>query len=348
LALPDGRFLSAIGDHQGRDGNSYLFVYDPESRRLTRFADVSSHANHEQGDWGYGKVHAPLVAGPCGEVYVASYWGTRDPDMFGGSYRGDVLFRLDPNTLALELLGPPVEDHGIPSMSGYAPEGLLYGEAVDPARHDPDYGDRGAFFVYDTQRDEVVFRSDDERHALFRNVLVDADGTAYLAADDGHLLVYEPGAGELREHPGTLPGGGRLRASTVPAADGTVFGVTQDPERLFALRPGGDIDELGRPDSYVTSMALHPDGDRVFFVPGAHGDSPSFGTPLVALDTATGEQSTVVRLDDLATEELGLTLGGSYNVSVDPSGERVYIGLNAGTDPEDPWGEIVLVVVHLE
>ena len=29
LVLPDGRFLSAIGDHRGADGNSYLFAFDP-------------------------------------------------------------------------------------------------------------------------------------------------------------------------------------------------------------------------------------------------------------------------------------------------------------------------------
>ena len=30
---------------------------------------------HEPGAWGYGKIHAQMVVGPCGEVYVATYWG---------------------------------------------------------------------------------------------------------------------------------------------------------------------------------------------------------------------------------------------------------------------------------
>src|SRR5262245_12403369 len=47
LVLRDGRVLSAMGDHQGRDGNSYLFVYDPNAGQLTRFTDVLSHVDHQ-------------------------------------------------------------------------------------------------------------------------------------------------------------------------------------------------------------------------------------------------------------------------------------------------------------
>jgi hypothetical protein len=348
LVLPDGRVLSAIGDHQGRDGNSYLYVFDPGTGRLTQFADVLSNLPHRPGEWGYGKIHAQMVSGPCGDVYVATYWGTRDGMSLSANYRGDVLFRLDPATLKLESLGTPIEGHGLPSLATYAPDGVLYGEAVDPARSDPEtIGERGAFFVYDTRRDEMTFRSDDDRHVQFRSVLVDGDGTAYLADDSGHLLVYEPGAGELAEHPVPLPGGGMLRAATAPAADGTVYGATSGPDQLFALRPDGQVSDLGSLPSYTTSLALHPDGSRFFFVPGAHGDSPELGTPLVAVDTRTGQRSTLVELAGLAEEQLSLTLGGTYNVTVDPSGERVYVGFNAGASRDDPWGEIVLVVVHL-
>ena len=74
--LPDGRFLSTIGDHRGADGNAYLFVYDPETRRITRVADVLSQVEHEEGAWGYGKIHAQLVASGC-DVYLSTYWGSR-------------------------------------------------------------------------------------------------------------------------------------------------------------------------------------------------------------------------------------------------------------------------------
>ncbi len=137
IVLADGRFLSAIGDHIGRDGNSFLYELDPADGRLTRIGDIASLVGHRPGDWGYGKVHAQMVAGPCGEVYAASYWGTRNDLAVGGSYEGDVLLRLDPQLRTSESLGPILEGHGAPSMAGWADGGLLYAEAADPQRFDP-------------------------------------------------------------------------------------------------------------------------------------------------------------------------------------------------------------------
>ena len=347
LVLADGRFLSGIGDHLGRDGNSYLFAYDPERGQLTRFSDVLSRVGHAEGDWGYGKIHGQIVAGACGEAYVSTYWGTDQGIEFGGSYGGDLVLRLDTSTLELEPLGTPLPEHGIPSLAGPGSDGLVYGEAVVPAPDDPNGSKQGAFFAYDVTRNDVAFRADDERLNGFRNVIVSDDGTAYVSAAGGRLLVYEPGAEELRMHPEPLPGG-FLRASTRPGPDGTVYGVTERPANLFALRPDGAIDDLGAAEGYTASVALDPDGSRFFYVPGAHGDSAELGgTPLIAVDTETGEHTTVVALNELAERELGLTLGGSYSVAVDPSGDRVYVGLNAGPDRNEPWGEVVLVVVDL-
>ena len=120
VVLPDGRFLSTAGDHRGADGNAYLFVYDPETRRITRVADVLSQVEHEEGAWGYGKIHAQLVASGC-DVYLATYWGSRRGLEFSPSYDGDLLFRVDPSTLELEPLGTPVPRHGIPSLAGSPP-----------------------------------------------------------------------------------------------------------------------------------------------------------------------------------------------------------------------------------
>jgi len=345
LALDDGRYVSAVGDHLGADGNSYLFVYDPATERLTRFTDVLAEVDHEEGDWGYGKVHGQLVAGRCGEALFATYWGTDDGISFGDSYQGDVLLRLDTSSLEVDPVGVPVPQHGIPSLTGAGGDGLLYGEAVVPSAG-PQGSKDGDFFVYDPTAREVVFQGTDERLNGFRNVLVDAAGTAYVSTQGGELLAYEPGADELRAHSDRLPGR-VLRASTQPAPDGTVYGTTQNPDRLFAFRPDGRIDDLGPAGGYTASVALHPDGNRFFYAPGAHGDSWEEGTPVVAVDTTTGERSTLVELNALAEKELGLTLGGSYSVSVDPSGERLYVGFNAGTDRKEPWGEVVLVIVHL-
>lgn len=345
VVLEDGRFLSAIGDHQGRDGNSYLYVYDPAEQRLVRIGDVASLAGHDEGDWGYGKVHAPMVAGPCGEVYVASYWGTRTDLEFGGSYQGDVLLRLDPERRTSESLGTVLDEHGVPSMAGWPAGGLLYAEAADPERFDPQ---RGAFVVIDMATGEQVFATDDEEdHRGFRAMAVDAEGRVTFSRTDGRLARWDPATGELSDLDVELPGE-FLRAATPPAADGTIYLVTQEPDVLLALAPDGEVRELGDMAGYTASVALSPDGERLWYVPGAHGDAADEGTPLIEVDTASGDQRVLVELDPLARDALDLSLGGTYNVAVDPKGEVLYLGMNAAEPgADDTFGEVVLVVVDL-
>jgi hypothetical protein len=347
VVLSDGRFLSAMGDHLGADGNSFLFIYDPTTRRMTRFTDVFSNVPHDKGAWGYGKIHAQMVTGRCGEVFLSTYWGTREGLQYSRTYDGDLLFRFDPATLELQSLGSPAPKHGVPTLAGFAPRRLVYGGAVDPRPHPEREYELGEFFAYDAGADKVAFRVDDERLVGFRSILVDGKGTAYLAGEHGQLLTYRPGSDKLEAFPERLPGGGFLRASTPPSPDGTVYGVTQDPNTFFALHPDGSIADLGQARGYTTSLALAPDGSRFFYAPGAFGDAAKQGTPLVAVDTKTGKQTVVVELRDLIERQFGLIAGGSYNVVIDPSGDRVYVGLNAGHDEEDPWGEVVLAVVHL-
>lgn len=344
LVLGDGTFVSAIGDHCGINGNSYFYAFDPSSSTLRLIGDVLSTVGHEPGAWGYGKVHGQLVPGPDGEVYASTYWGTRKSLTFGSGYEGDVLLRLDPESAELTDLGTALPDHGVPSLAGWAPGGLLYGEAVDPSSED----NQGPFFVYDVAQQRVVFESGEVAHAGFRNVMVDGQGTAYFSAGEGRLQAYDPRSRELRMLDGVMPGA-TLRASTRPAPDGTVYGITKDPDVLFALRPGGVIEEMGPVRGYTTSVALDPSGERLYYVPDAHGGSWEQGTPVISVDTRTGEEEVLVELNPMAEERLGLRVGGSYNVAIDPGGDRLFVGLNAGprSDTEDPFGEVVLMVVDL-
>ncbi len=114
LALDDGRFYSAIGDHIGADGNSYVYEYDSASGSLAMVGDLLSYVDHQSGSWGYGKVHGQMVAGACGEIYFSSYWGSFNDIRFDDSYRGDLLFRLDPHSRTIDPLTVPVDQHGQP------------------------------------------------------------------------------------------------------------------------------------------------------------------------------------------------------------------------------------------
>ena len=347
LVLPDGRFLSAMGNHLGKDGNSYLFSYDPTTHTITRFADVRSEVG-DALDWGYGKVHGQIVSGPCGDAFFATYWGTTKGMQYTPEYSGDVLFHVDGTTLELTSLGSLVPAHGIPSLAGSPKGDAVFGEAVDPAASTVGTASvHGTFFVVDPRTRKVVFRDDVTDHTGFRNVLVRANGRAYVAAQGGRLLEYVPGESALRTYPQAIPAGGVLRASTAPARDGTVYFATEKPDRFFAFRVDGTIERIADAAGYTTSMAVEPDGSAFYSVPGAHGTQASLGTPLVAVDPATGQSRTIVRLADLVRRELGLETAGSYDVALDAANRRVFVGLNVGQTADDSWGDVVLAVIEL-
>ena len=340
VMLDDGRHVSAIGDHRGRDGNAYFYEFDPTSSTLRLIGDVLSATGHQEGAWGYGKVHGQLVPAGDGVVHAMTYWGSSRGLTFGDGYEGDRLLRVDVERREVESIDVPMPRYGVPSLAGTADGRLLYGEAVDPQAD----GKQGAFFAYDTRQREVILRGDDARHDGFRNVLVDADGDAYVSAGDRKLVRYDRSRNRLEPHPHQLPGAW-LRSSTRPGPDGSVYGVTADPDVVFALRPDGTIDELGPARGETASIALHPSGDRAFYVPDAHGHAWEQGSPLVAVDVETGRDEVVVALNEMAERELGLRLGGSYNVAA--TRDRVYIGFNAGPAGGESFGEVVLVIVHL-
>jgi hypothetical protein len=346
VVLPDGRFISALGDHHGPDGNSFIYEYDPDSERLTQISDVLSLTDHRDGEWGYGKIHAQMVLGPCGEVFAATYWGTRNNLVYEGDYRGDLLLRLNPDERTIENFGPILEGHGVPSMAGWAEGGLLYAEAANPTLWEPQ---RGALAVLDMDTGKRIFATpDEESHRGFRAMAVDRDGRVMFSRADGSLARWDPATEEVAETDIVLPGP-FLRAATAPAPDGTVYLVTQDPYTFFALEADGNLRELGAAAGYTASMALAPDGSRFWYVPDAHGGAAERDTPVIEVDTETGEQRTVIELDPLARESLGLTLGGTYNVAIDADGSTLYLGMNAApVGADDTFGEVVLVVMELE
>lgn len=347
IVTSDGRFFSAIGDHQAEDGNSFVYEYDPATNTLTMVGDVLSYVDHVPGTWGYGKVHSQLVPGPCGEIYFSTYWGSFRGIAFEGNYTGDLLFRLDPFGRTLTPLGVPVEFHGQASMAAAPEFAMVYGEAVDPVARDVDDVSRGPFFAYDVVEEEVVYTGPDEPHVGYRSILVSSEGAAYYSIGNGDLQVFDPASGESREHDARLPGES-LRAVTTPAADGSVYGVTVDPEVFFVMRSDGTIEALGDSLGYTTSVALSPDGNVFYYMPGAHGNSADWGSPLMSVDTTTGEQSVIVELDDLVEEELGFTVGGTYNVAVSPDGETLFMGVNVGeTGSDETFGEVILLVIDL-
>lgn len=342
ILLDDGRFLSAIGDHHGADGNSFIYEYDPATGVLTQIGDALSLIDHVPGEYGFGKIHAPMVAGPCGEVYTSTYWGSRRRLAYTENYRGDLLVRIDPWARTISSQGVLLEEHGTASMASWPEGGLIYAEPADP------FGQKtGAFVAIDAITGETVFADDDGAHGGYRSIAVDTDGRALISWGPDGLARFDPSSNALEVLDVALPGG-TLRAVTGPDTEGTIYGVTRSPARFFALESDGTVRDLGTARGYTATMALAPQGDRFYYIPHAHGRAWEEGTPIIAIDTATGAEEVVVELNPLIEDQLGLRSGGTYSISVDPSGDRIFVGLNAG-DPSgrDTFGEVVLVVVTL-
>jgi len=93
LVASDGRFYAAIGDHLGRDGNAYVYRYDPEARVIMAVGDVQTAVGHVAGHWGHGKIHSAINEGADGFLYMTSYWGTTRNLVFDEVYEGSVVLR---------------------------------------------------------------------------------------------------------------------------------------------------------------------------------------------------------------------------------------------------------------
>jgi len=340
----NGKFFSAIGDHCAQNGDSYIYEYDPSTSKLQLLTDALTVIGHQPGDWGYGKIHARMINGADGAIYVTTYWGSSTGVQFTSGYDGDVLLRIDPSTGQVTSLGVPISKHGVPSLAS-SPDGkTLYGEAIDPVSGERD----GLFFAYDIAQRKVVFQMDKPSGVKgYRNILVDSTGKAWFSIGANQVAIYDPATNTATTSDIKLPGV-YLRAATRPAPDGTVYGITAQPDVLFKITTDGQLHTMGPVRGYTASVAMSPDGSKLYYVPDAHGTSFEQGAPVIEVDTATGTEREVVRLDDLTEAKLQLKLGGSYDVVLDPSGNSLYIGLNAG-DPaaKEGFGSVVLAIVKL-
>lgn len=337
----NGRHYSAVGDHLGPDGNSYIYEYDPARRTLARISDILSLVDHQPGAWGYGKIHSQMVEDRCGSIWTFTYWGTRTDMQYGNGYKGDLLIEIDPEGRTVRNHGALVGERGVPSLAITRDGRYLVAEAVDA---DTDDGD---LVVVDVANASLVQVADDPDHIGFRALAVDHQGRVLYSTADGSLMALIPDTGETVDIGIRLPGGESefLRAATPVMPTGSLYGVSQYGYELFAIDEDGSLEVIGNAEEYTTSLAVTPEGDRLFWMPGAHGDAWEMGAPILQLDTATGEITELVSLVEPFEESLGLRPGGSYSITYHEG--SLIIGLNASTlDDDSGFGTVVLVVIE--
>lgn len=332
----DGRFYSAIGDQLGADGNSYVYEFDPSTNELTLITDVLTMVEHSAGAWGYGKIHAQMSLGPCGEIFYSTYWGSRRGLDYANGYEGDILFSIDTAGRTVVNRGVPQAERGFPTMASAPQHGLLYTIAVEPVSN------AGTFLALDAVSGEVVFSTPSE--VGYRSIAVDRAGRAYFTDTPGELAVYDPTSNTLAER-FTLPGEFIRAADTLP--DGSIVGVTQRPNVFFKVDANG-LTTWNEAGGYTTSISLGPDAEEFFYLPGAHGDASVNGAILKAVDAASGAERDVIALAPIVEDGLGVILGGTYNLVMDPDANRIYLGANVDpTGSGNGFGEVALLVITL-
>jgi hypothetical protein len=344
IVAPTGLHYSALGDHLGADGNSYIYEYDPVSRTLTRVMDVLSLVDHQPGAWGYGKIHSQMVLDDCGSIWAFTYWGTRRDIEYGNGYEGDLLLEIDPHSRAIRNHGAVVGERGVPSLIGALGGQYIVAEAVEAESDD------GELYVFDTATGEAVHQVDDPDHIGFRSLAVDSEGRVLYSVEGAQLRALDVTTGETSETGIEIPGEDDeedpefLRAATPVLPDGYWYGATQESDQLFRVSADGEVEVLADTDGYTASLAYTPEGDRIFWLPGAHGSSWETGANVLAYDTATGEVTEVISLLE-PFEELGLLPGGTYSITYHE--ESLILGVNASTlDDDSGFGTVVLVVIE--
>ena len=361
LLASNGKFYSAVGDHGAEgsckgpgDGNTFLYEYDPETKVLRAVGDaLTAFGDHRPGDNGFGKVHGQIDEGPCGLVYLHTYWGSADCVTYNERYRGDILLRYNPWTEHLESLGSPFPAHGTPSTNLWREGGLLYGEANAPGSDGKD----AKFWVWDTQTEEVRYREEDGTDRRNRNIAVDLEGRAYLNDGRRGMRRYDPEANEIEQLDYRFDSGGTdefLRASTEGVADGTMTLVTQsntdaDGSRMrrysefYHFDPGaGRLQWIAHDDEYVGDVVADPTARVVYYTPGAHQSANEFA--VIELNRTTGEKRTLFRVGVAIRADGGPQPGGSYSVSISPDGKTLYFVSNSSLRRP---GLPMIVVIHI-
>lgn len=370
LIASDGRFWSAIGDHGGPGGRSYVYAYDPGQRRLELVFDQQQLLGQRQGDWGFGKIHCRLEELEDGRICWGTYWGNAPPEDWSqeNELHGMVV-AADPGSRQLEVLGVLKRPYVIPAAMADTRRGLFYALPCDRRW-------RGqGFAVFDLRQGRTIYYGHVKTEASRRFVLVDeAGGGAWFSVrpEPGSRQVwlarYDAAANTVEERALPLPEGyGPVRAGTERRdARGLFYGVCDgllvriDPdgrrsEPLGAVWPaeGGAPREDPPRGAYTTALEISPGGRYLYAVPWAHGQAWSHGAPVVQFDLRTGARRVLAFLGPLFESRFGYRVGGSYCLELSADGERLFIGINGqllepgAQPPESAFGHPACMVLHI-
>lgn len=347
----NGKYYTSIGDHLAPAGNSFVYEYDPATKKLRQLLDVRERLRLPEGHYTPGKIHGRLDMGEDGWLYFSTHRGSTRVTTDEYHYTGDWILRVNPETLASEIVARgPVPKHCIPN-SVLDPKRLIFYGGTAPGEGDDDA--RIQFFAYDVKRRKLLYSGSDgpSRYMAF----VKSTGRVYYVPGKeafGPLMWYDPEKGGPPVQTRATLG---LRAATEETPQGYVYTVSQGRQGaeaiLYAFDPKTEaVQELGTAgvgtQSYITTLDADPTGRYLYYMPGAHGGSERDGTPIVQFDVKTRQKKVIAFLHPFYRDRYGCTPVGTYSAALDPKGDRLYVTWNVSRGGR-AWDCTALTVIHI-
>jgi hypothetical protein len=368
LYASDGNFYSAISNHQGVDGRTYVIRYEPKTGNQTRVFDSYEVFNHIPGTYGHGKIHGQLDEYPKGKIVGLTYWGMPPlvteykGERWLGSVPGGRLFEIDIKSGTARDMGTPFARDSWPAFATDTKRGILFAHGFD--KH---------FLAYDLNENEVLYAALPPATIELspRTVIADrVTGCSYSTNLERfvkfdpqtkqfiHLAVSAPKNPNRKDMSKFTPGRNDnsfyLRCATrnrnkegayiCQTMTGMMFKFYPDQEKIEVLGTNWDK------GLYCTSVALSP-GERYFYYTvGAHGSSYKYGCPVVQYDLKMKTKKVIAFLHPYYSDKYGYVFGGSYGVSLNEDGSQLFIAWNGKFTPEkqgESFGDPTCMLIEI-
>jgi hypothetical protein len=343
-----GKFYSSVGDHGAYDAHTYIVEYDPASKTVRCLPEINHVLGRTADQFGEGKIHGWLDFYPQGSsnLWFCTYWAKYpEPEErdYATGYDGGHIMSLNVETGDIVDYGVPIKRASYPYHRVDTRRGIMY--AV---------GMFGEFLAWDINAQKTLWAGYLPEGLTWWNraIMIDEEtGFAYTTnMEKGdtaqHFIKYDPAKNRIFKLAAQTPmqpafgpklpaRRSEMRAQTSRRGpDGLFWGVSRDGE-LFTFDPVKEevVDKgVNWPgeEKYTTSMARSPKGRYVYYLPGAHGESWSDGSPVIQYDTVTGTKKVLAFLHPYFYKKYGYTMGGTFSISLDTEGARLFVLMNGG------------------
>ena len=356
----DGNFYTAVGNHCGVNGRTYIIRYNPKTGEQTRVFDSDVVLHPKPGTYGYGKIHGRLCEYPKGYLIAATYWGIPPLDtyykgrFFTGPIPGGHLIQVDLAKGTSEDLGVPFARDSWPMFATDTRRGIFYAIGYD--RH---------FLAYDLNTKRTLFAALPPPNIAWfpRATLIDEDTGRCYSTSRGRFVQYDPKTNKISFLETTTPltpnkkenKHQELRCYTrrktregcfiCQTLSGMIFKFFPDTERVEP------IDVNWGEGFYCTSMALSPGERYLYYTVDVHGLSYKHGCPVVQYDLMKKQRKVIAFLHPYYQKKYGYVFGGSFALARNGDGSRIFITWNGkfrkGDDTSQSFGDPSLMLVDI-